>query len=727
MTKKFFAALFTLVSLFYISSANAASRADAIDSSRVGLRISQASTRAAGGVPSAPACKNSNSVVVAGKCTLPDGTVEGSVTTTTAQPGVIASVSTATGTTINTQTTQSGTTTGGGCRDAYRSCMDQFCLLDDSEGARCACSDNIIQSKSRIKEISDIQSSADKLYTEGVEREKLGAKANLVFGTSDKAKAQSKVTGMSLADWVGGGSSDNGESLDSDMYIGTNLYNMAAESCKDRLTACGSDANMEELLYSREVTSDCKTFSTFLDDQKKIASDNKTAAEKAVREARLAMLDTTNKYNRGECLIAYKSCVADKGGCGANFENCLDTDLLARRGNACDNVLDQCMAVRDYVKKDWQDESKLVLENAAKFADQNRRGTCFARIQDCLENSCSTDTNSQCLDNVNIASGICPVIEECESMVPGIKNSVGDRLGFLRIQFCQNDVDKCLQDKCGVNYDKAECVGKSSKDIIAMCPQNMFPSCRGQNQFDVIVSAALLQMNYQMMVGCVNHFAEALGRVCGTDMACLPADGQIAAMKKSTDKVDWRTNADAAVDEFFVQFEKDQTVAACSDTNKPSGRNKLGVSIFNTAKTLAKFNAEKRAERAYVSRKAELAKQEDVESARAACDDLFASEKDSNKGDRGGNNPGVWVTSVSFEPSLRNCHICRVQKVCEQGGESKAASAAKMAAGGAAMGTAALPGWGSLIGGVAGAIGGLFTGGKQTFCQEIESCEDVNM
>ena len=32
----------------------------------------------------------------------------------------------------------------GNCRDAYRECMDEFCLLDESQGERCACSNNII-------------------------------------------------------------------------------------------------------------------------------------------------------------------------------------------------------------------------------------------------------------------------------------------------------------------------------------------------------------------------------------------------------------------------------------------------------------------------------------------------------------------------------------------------------------------------------------------------------
>ena len=52
-------------------------------------------------------------------------------------------------------------------------------------------------------------------------------------------------------------------------------------------------------------------------------------------------------------------------------------------------------------------------------------------------------------------------------------------------------------------------------------------------------------------------------------------------------------------------------------------------------------------------------------------------------------------------------------------------------AAGAAMGTQVSAGWGTAIGGAIGAVGGgimgAMAGGKKSFCQEIESCEDINM
>ena len=636
------------------------------------------------------------------------------------------------------KTTKKTQEASANCRDAYRACMDEFCLLDESEGYRCACSSNIEASKSLIQEIQKIQEEADKLYTEGVERENLGAKARLVFGESEAAKKSSRASGLSFSDWLKSGSDDEEDGLGTDYDIGDNLYAMAAEYCESELEACGAKAEMEEMLYSRQVVADCKSFNLYLTDQKSNAMANKRTAEAAVRQARLAMLDTTNKYNRGECLLAYRACIADKGGCGTNFENCLDADLLGRRANACEGVLDQCMAVRKDVLKDWEAESESILADAAKYADKYRRQTCLAQIQVCLEDGCSTSTNSACLTDVNVAAGVCPIIDECNEIIPGIKTVVNDKLGYLRTQFCQNDIDACLRDRCGENFTAPECVGKTPMEIIDLCPQDMFPSCKNETQYDVIVSAAVLQMDYQMMQGCVNYFSEQLGRTCGTDMACLASDSTVAALteipEEEQDMINLRktviANSKAAVDDFFKQFEKDKTVAACQDAEKPAGRSNLGSSIFNTAKLIAEIGAENRAMRELETKIAELSRQQDLEEAEKNCLKTYKVEKPKES-----DKNYSYIRSVSFEPSLRNCHVCRMQQVCETGGESKATSALKAASGGlsagAAAGTMVSPGWGTAIGGVVGAVGmglmGMASGGEKEFCQQIESCEDINM
>lgn len=627
----------------------------------------------------------------------------------------------------------------GDCRDAYRECMDNFCMLDESQGERCACSENINSAKKKIKEVLDIQAEADKLFTEGVEREQLGAKARLVFGENNQNK---KVSNANFMSWLSSDSEED-EEVGEDVTMGEDLYKMAAKYCKSELASCGDKGEMEEMLYTRLVAQDCKSYDAYLKDQKTNAESNKRIAEAAVRKARLEMLDTTNKYNRGECLLAYRSCIADKGGCGTNFENCLDEKLLKRRSNACDNVLDQCMATRDYVKKDWEEEMKSVLAEATKYADKYERATCLAKIQDCLEEGCSTSTNAECLSDVNVAAGICPIITECDAKIPGLQAVVNDKLGYLQTKFCENDVDKCLRDKCGQDFTKAECVGKKPYEIAALCPQSMFPSCKTAEQFDIIVQSAMLQLDYQMLQGCVNYFSEQLSKVCGTDMSCLPTDTTVESLTKlpsnSKKLAELRktvvANSDAAVEEFFKQFEQEKTVAACSDSQsvkakKVKGKESVGVNVFNTAKLIAKMSAENRNLRELESKIAELTRKEDVETARKTCLETYEPETPKES-----KSNYSYIHTVSFEKDLRNCHVCRIQQVCEEGGESKATSALKAAAGGlsagASAGTMISAGWGTAIGGVVGAVGagilGAASGGKKQFCQEVESCEDINM
>ena len=625
------------------------------------------------------------------------------------------------------------------CRAAYRECMDDFCLLDESEGGRCSCSDNIKQSKSLIQEIQEIELAAEKQYTEGVERERLGAKAKFVkFGESEQAQKSSRRTGIDFVAWINSGGTS--ASLDADDDIGDNLYYMAADACSFILDMCEKPrAEMEEKLYQREVTKDCKTFSTYLAEQKRAAESNRRTADAAVRSATLDMLSTTNKYNRGECLLAYRACIADKGGCGVQFENCLDAKLLERRANACENVLDQCMAVKTFVLDDWKDEAKMILADAAVYSDKNMRLTCNAKIRECLEEGCSINTDSGCLTNINVAAGVCPIIDECDAKIPGIKQTWKDKLSELRTDFCQNDVDTCLRNKCGENFTGPQCVGKSSAEIVELCPRAMFTSCKNEKFYDTIVSSVLLQMNYQMVQGCINYYDEMLGRVCGTDMNCLPKSDIVESLKKiPSDDTDLRAQVRAesktAVKNFFKQFEKEETVAACKSAQQPAGRATLKDSVFTTAKMIAEMGAENRYLADLESRVAELSRAQDVEDARNNCLTVYRPEKKPT-GTSTEDMSYSYIKSVSFEPDLRNCHVCRMQRVCTVGGESKAASALKAGAGGlaagASAGTMVNVGWGTaigaVVGGAAGAVGGALSGGEQTFCQEIESCEDINM
>jgi len=609
--------------------------------------------------------------------------------------------------------------------------MDLFCLFDESEGDRCACSDAVNQTRSTIQDIERIQAEAELLFSEGVERERLGAAADFVFGASQRTQANTRRPRIDLQAWLNTGNANAGVGIE----MGDALFRMAQQGCHAELQACGEapQQRMEENLYIRQISSDCRQFNTFLTQQQRVANQNLQAAQRAVRGARLAEMGTTQRFNRGECLIAMRNCVAEKGGCGDNFENCLTESLLRRRTHACANITDQCTAVRTYVMEDWNEEIIEILANANRFADRYRRQTCLSRIEACLEDHCSVGTNDQCLNDVNVAAGICPEITECNQMIPGIRDVVNSRLGFIRVRFCQNDVTSCLQEACGADFTNPACVGRSTREIAAMCPQNRFPSCAGRRpiEFESIVSSTLLQVDYQLMQGCINQFETTFMRVCGADMVCINDDPRITTARNTSELTallrnrGWREFAHAEVARVFDTIERDVTIGACADSQNPRtarqrGQPQVNRSIFTVGRLMAEIQAEDRQHRSLITKMRELARQEDIEQAREAC--LAFNDDDD-------------IDSAIFEPSLRNCQICRNQRVCEEGGQSRAQGAAMGAAGGVAAGASAgmmLGPWGAAIGGAVGGIGkgilgGLSAGGVREFCQELRSCDDINM
>ncbi len=619
-----------------------------------------------------------------------------------------------------TSTTSTYATTA--CQKSYMDCMDKFCLSTDDEKLRCGCSKKIVSANKTLSEIETIQSNAERMLVEDFERAKLGSQADLVFGTTNAAKVVQKksidtseitVSSSDMAQYFKRASSTTNTIED---LIGDDLYQSALSACATQLQKCGNDAVMAKMLYEKQIGDNCTSYVGFLDGQKKLASSNLLSAQKSVRSARydnIGAENDPNKYNRGECVLAMRECVAIKGGCGENFENCLDKNLLNRRQSACENILNQCSAVRDLVISDFEAEKKTILANAEVLTDSNKRKTCFARIESCLEEGCSPKTNSACLNDVKVAKAICPVIGECEELVPGISNSIESKLAFLRVRFCQQELTSCYVEKCGANYNNAECVGKSTTDLEKLCPKNTYASCNGigGTEFAAIRGSIFLGMDYQLVQGCTNYFAEKLGASCGADMSCLDENVGINKLTKSTDVQNWMKESNIAVDKFFAQFESNKTIESC--------RGSVGETVFNSAKSVAKLNASQRVGRKYAAKLVSLAKSESSDAARITCGALKNSDSS--------------IKTVQFDSSTNKCHVCRTERVCDTGGQSKGTSFGLGAAGGAAagagIGTSLSPGWGTLIGTAIGSVGGgvmgMLASGEKTSCQEITSCEDI--
>ena len=680
------------------------------------------------------------------------------------------------------------------CRDAYRACMDQFCLMDALDGERCGCSDQIFATHNILDEIDALRAYATRIRMDDIEYAQMTV-------TQRRALAAAAGDGNNNRGGRGGRDSRRAE-LFATMTIdfspvaahaaamtdeGEALWATAHGFCARYLEACPADADMERVLYRNLIAQNCRDFDRFLADTRRDAYNDRAAARRELRGVRHQMLATTDIMNRGQCLLALRNCISDQGGCGFDFENCLDGRLLDRRFYVCETILDECNAVRTYVISDWRAERNHILEVAAIHSERNQLATCRARIWNCLEESCSVMNNVQCLDDINVARGICPVIDDCAFLISGGNPTtrtggnaatrasfiagIQNQLVYMRAGMCTNDLRRCLTDRCGPRFDGPDCAGRSITEIRNLCPRDTMLTCRGISQanFDIIMTSVSWNIDVGLAAACTNYFAEALGRVCGLDMACIGPNQDIinaTDIQALTQLTSLTTHTVSTwdrrgvgndrgstpmtrgggnqriqesqlqawtrsrVDGIFAQLENTTVAQNC--------RGAVGEHVFMTARAVAMAHADERVQRQFLSRMTEVARTASDEEARYACEVTLLARLQSMQTDYepGALVSGAWVVDAHWEPDLRNCRVERRQRVCGEAGMTEGQAALHMAgagfAGGAAVGTMASPGWGTVIIGAAGAIGGAFAGraigGRgDPQCGTINVTENINM
>ena len=243
-------------------------------------------------------------------------------------------------------------------------------------------------------------------------------------------------------------------------------------------------------------------------------------------------------------------------------------------------------------------------------------------------------------------------------------------MAALRVNFCQNDITKCMQDKCGANFTAPECIGQKVSSLQSMCPQSMFPSCKGIAQFDAIKSCVALRVDYQLLNGCMNFVEEFMGNSgCGTGMDCISEDARITSLTEiPANEVEFKnqlaTAAEAASDKFFDNMEKESVTASrCVEANQPFGVKSFKGTIFGEFRLTGRIAAVKRMERLYNTKVDEISRTKSLEEARARCETIYAEAvKQNSPQARSEDKEGTWTTAYNFEPNLRNCRLTRWEK-----------------------------------------------------------------
>lgn len=260
---------------------------------------------------------------------------------------------------------------GGGyanCREAYNTCMDQFCAKSNDTYRRCYCSDKIDgfrdteaalgQAKSLLMQFQDNNLNAiDKtasevtaMYSATVGEEAIkndtSAAANVLSEIGDLLSGKTKVnssakfsSSTSLLDfnsdlgdiWGSDGSSNSGFSFGSAANLseleGIALYNAASKQCLELVKdSCENNAvtTMAKSSYGILITQDCNVYEKTINTQKQAVVKTVQEAEKILREARLDEYRLHNSADVNACITNVKAAITGDMACGANYKKCLD-------------------------------------------------------------------------------------------------------------------------------------------------------------------------------------------------------------------------------------------------------------------------------------------------------------------------------------------------------------------------------------------------------------------
>ncbi len=254
------------------------------------------------------------------------------------------------------------------CREAYNTCMDQFCAGMNETYRRCYCSDNFrnLRDKEEAMDaattmlarfednnLNAVTLSADEvsaMYSatageSAIKKDTSGAAAMLEeIGDllSGKKKASQTTTSMtSLTGLSIDFSSDLGdiwgtntdslfgttENTDLTSMEGTELYNNAHNQCLQMVSAsCENSAvkNMTKSAYGVLITQDCNAYQKNLDAKTEKVKQTVRQAEKLLREARLDEYRAHNSADVNECMDKVEQAILAPTACGPDYVKCLD-------------------------------------------------------------------------------------------------------------------------------------------------------------------------------------------------------------------------------------------------------------------------------------------------------------------------------------------------------------------------------------------------------------------
>lgn len=244
------------------------------------------------------------------------------------------------------------------CRDAYFTCMDQFCATQNDTYRRCVCSSRLSQIKSRENLLSDTATQLQdfKDFNIGVidkSAAEVNAMVNATTGESiasstqdtsasaqqltnignilAKAKSQSLSTAGTLD--IGGNikqiwqTTDLADGANIANLTGESLYNAVHAQCSQMVAnTCESKStlNMVVSAYGMYIENDCTALSNNLDTKTNAAKGSVRETEHEMHNARLENYNAHNSTSIHDCIANVRKDLTSENACGTDYVHCLD-------------------------------------------------------------------------------------------------------------------------------------------------------------------------------------------------------------------------------------------------------------------------------------------------------------------------------------------------------------------------------------------------------------------
>lgn len=332
------------------------------------------------------------------------------------------------------------------CKNKYYGCMDSFCMLDNTNGGRCLCSNRNAELETVLADIEKLDNQSYELATRGVENINMGdtaadinaivdnATKSITDKDSDSSNKKSKARKLNLDAWnVDFDSGDDMDEVFSTASLtgsddlsdkkGDALHSAVMGICAKQIPECSSSMNMLKMMYAQQIRSDCSAYENSLKQQKAASTKKLQTAQQAMRDAALEQYQNANKYDLPQCTIRFTECMKTTAGCGDDFSKCASDvalenaktgygakskvkkytiktgasgitiaestyNTLSAKKVMCDTVLKQCQKVQGQVWNSFLTSVAPDLKSAELIAESNIRTNCISEVSACFQQAC---------------------------------------------------------------------------------------------------------------------------------------------------------------------------------------------------------------------------------------------------------------------------------------------------------------------------------------------------